>query len=421
MEDDNLVIVCGLGRFGLRVVHYLRQRGARVVVVSDKGTRQDRATQARAMGATLLEGDFRFPEVRAEAGVASAKAVILATSSDIANLETALDVRGENAKVRIVMRLDNDSLASRLHNDFDLDAVLSPAVLAAPSFTRAALEPPAATKERTPNAGPLLPTRLAPRRKRRLRRRRPRAFPALFVTFLAALFGVGVVIFHLSMGISWVDAIYFTATILTTVGFGDYHLKGEPAVIKLFGVVLMFGGVTLIAVLSSFLTNFFLSGAALQLRTEQAARQMKNHIILCGLGSVGFEIAEDILARNLQVVIVDTTPNDAYAQNLSARVPMIVGDATQPDVLRKAGFDRARAVIVALSNDALNLEIGLIAQSLLEESRPSRPLRIVLRCFDPDLARRIHARSDYYTLLSSAELAAPLFVEHALWDGEKAA
>jgi len=330
-------------------------------------------------------------------------------------------VRGENARVRIVMRLDNDSLASRLHNDFDLDAVLSPAVLAAPSFTRAALEPPAPAKEKnlSVSAGPLLPTRLSSRRKRRLRP--PRAFPALFVAFLVALFGVGVLIFHLSLGISWVDAIYFTATILTTVGFGDFHLKEEPAVIKLFGVMLMFGGVTLIAVLSSFLTNFFLSGAALRLRTEQAARQMRNHIILCGLGSVGFEIAEDILGRNLQVVIVDSTPSDAQAQNLSVRVPLIVGDATQPDVLRKAGFDRARAVIVALSNDALNLEIGLIAQSLLEERRPGRPLRIVLRCFDPDLARRIHARSDYYTLLSSAELAAPIFVEHALWNGDKTA
>ena len=57
-------------------------------------------------------------------------------------------------------------------------------------------------------------------------------------------------------------------------------------------------------------------------------------------------------------------------------------------------------------------------RSLVEERRPLRPLRIVLRCFDPDLAHRIHAVSDAYTLLSSAELAAPLFVQQATAGGD---
>jgi predicted transcriptional regulator len=50
----------------------------------------------------------------------------------------------------------------------------------------------------------------------------------------------------------------------------------------------------------------------------------------------------------------------------------------------------------------------------VEEIRPDRPLRLVLRCFDPDLANRVHAISEAYTLLSSAEVAAPIFVREAL-------
>jgi hypothetical protein len=51
---------------------------------------------------------------------------------------------------------------------------------------------------------------------------------------------------------------------------------------------------------------------------------------------------------------------------------------------------------------------------LAEAHRAGRPLRLVLRCFDADLARRIHAVSDNYTLLSEATIAAPAFVKQAL-------
>jgi voltage-gated potassium channel Kch len=95
-------------------------------------------------------------------------------------------------------------------------------------------------------------------------------------------------------------------------------------------------------------------------------------------------------------------------------LPLLIGDATRPDLLVRAGIDRARALIAAASEDAVNLEIGLTAQSVAEQRRPDNPIRLVLRCFDPDLARRIHAVSSAYILLSSAEVAAPIFVEQAL-------
>ncbi len=81
---------------------------------------------------------------------------------------------------------------------------------------------------------------------------------------------------------------------------------------------------------------------------------------------------------------------------------------------RQAGIDRARALVACTSNDALNLEIGLMAQDTVERRRADRPLRLVLRCFDPELARRIHAVSDDYILLSEAQITAPLFVQRAI-------
>jgi len=418
----NHFIVCGLGRFGLRVVELLRAGGRSVVVITDAATRADRKRDAHAFGARIVEGDFRFPDVLQAAGLEQAKSLLLVSSNDGANLETALDARRIAPRLRIVMRLDSDKVAQRLQRDFEIDAVLSPPVLAAAEFARAALDaapplaPGAAASGTMGAAG--LPRRLrhdgpAAARARRLER----PAPALIAVYLLLLFGVAVAVFQNTLGLPLVDAIYFTSTILTTVGFGDYNLQRAPDGVKLFGSVLMFGGVMLIAVLSSFLTNYYLSGAAARLRNDRAIRHLRGHVILCGLGRVGFEVAEDLLARGVRAVVVDATPGDIHWHNLSSRLPLLIGDATRPDLLIRAGIDRARALIAAVSDDAINLEIGLVAQSLVEERRPLRPLRLVLRCFDPELARRIHAVSDAYTLLSSAELAAPLFVQQATAGG----
>ncbi len=401
-ELSDHVVVCGLGRFGLRIVELLREQGVSVVAITSPETREDRRVAALDRGAELITGDFRFPDTREAARLDQARALILATSDDLVNLETALDVRGQHPKLCIIMRHSEERLASRLEQDFDLTHVLVPSLLAAPHFAEAALAPPPEPSKTRHRA-----------RRLRLRRAKQPDLSLLFL-LLCLLFLGGVLIFHQNIGLSYMDAAYFTVTILTTVGFGDFNLQSEPAAVKLFGMVLMFGGVLLLATLSSLLTNYILSGAAQQARAERTIRRYRGHIILCGLGSVGFAIAERLRARNVRVVVIDMTLEDALFRDLATRVPILLGDATRPETLLKAGFRRARAVVAATSSDALNLEIGLMAQTLVEDYRPENPVRLVLRCFDPDLARRIHRVSQNYTLLSSAEIAAPLFVEAAL-------
>jgi voltage-gated potassium channel Kch len=397
------VVVCGLGRFGLRIVQLLREQKIAVVAITSPETREDRRVAALDLGAQLITGDFRFPDTREAGRLESARALILATSDDLINLETALDVRSQHPELCLVMRHSDARLGDRLEHDFDITHVLVPPLLAAPHFAEAALAPP--------------PERLPARARSNTRltlRPAPRTDLSLLMFLLVLLLLGGMLIFHQNLGISYLDAAYFTVTILTTVGFGDFNLHDAAPAMKLFGMLLMFGGLLLLATLSSLLTNYILSGAAQQARAEQMARRYKDHVIICGLGSVGYAIAGDLRARNLRVVVVDMTPDDAYFRDLATRIPILLGDATRPEALLKAGLGRARALIAATSSDALNLEIGLTAQSLIEETRGERPMPLVLRCFDPDLARRIHRVSKNYMLLSSAELAAPIFVEAAL-------
>ncbi|MFM8891482.1 MAG: NAD-binding protein [Planctomycetia bacterium] len=397
------VVVCGLGRFGLQVVEVLRAGGCPVTVVSDERTATGRFERAEAAGARIVRGDFRTASVRAAAGIARSAAVLFTTAADVDNLQAALEIRDEAPTVRVVMRHSQPRLAPRFEADFGIAAALSPANLAADAFVAAALTAPAG-----PATAPRLERGLV------LPRRPVRAeFLAIPLLFLVIYF-VAIVVFHATMGLSWVDAAYFATTVVTTVGFGDINLHQAPAWVKLFGVGLMFGGVLLIAITASLLSVFVLTGTADHLRNEFRARRLRDHVVVCGLGSVGTVVARALYDRGIPVVVIDPEADDELHRETNPRCPVVVGDATRPVILHRAGIERARALVACTSNDALNLEIGLTAQSVAEARRRGRPLRLVLRCFDVDLARRIHAVSDNYTLVSEATIAANVFVQRAL-------
>jgi voltage-gated potassium channel Kch len=392
------IVVCGLGRFGLQVVETLRGCDCPVIVVSDERTTPERIERVRAAGARFVLGDFRSHLVRREADVADAQAVVLTTSVDVDNLEAALEVRGEAPTVRVVMRHSEPRLSRRFEADFGIAAALAPAELAADAFVAAALAgPPAAARARR---GPL-PWRPV------------RGEFVAILLMLVALYAMAIVVFREALGLGWIDAAYFTTTVVTTVGFGDFNLQHAPDWVKLFGILLMFSGVVLVAMLASLLTVFVVTGTADQLRNEWRARWLRDHVVVCGVGSVGTAVARDLQARGARVVVVDPRADDELHRETNPRCPVIVGDATRPVILRRAGIGRASALVACTSNDALNLEIGLTAQSVVESRPAGAPLRLVLRCFDAELARRIHAVSANYTLLSEAKIAAAEFSRRA--------
>jgi voltage-gated potassium channel Kch len=352
------------------------------------------------MGARVVQGDFRIGSVRNKAGLSSAAAVLLTTSNNVANLEVALEVRGDHPEIIVVLRFAEQKLAKRLEQDFGITAVLSPAVLAAGTFVDAALQPTA--KEVSEPTKPI-----------QAGRRRVRYEFLAIPLILLLVYVSAVIVFRTTLKLSWIDAAYFTTSIVTTVGFGDFNLEHAPAWLKLFGIGLMFAGIMLIGIIASLLTLFIVSGKAMELRNEFLALQKRDHVIVCGLGQVGVAITRDLLQQGVPVVAVDPAAIDEDHQELNLQCPLIAGNATKTTILQRAGITKARAIVVCTSNDALNLEIGLTAQTAAEAQR-AHHLRVVMRCFNYDLADRIHRVSDDYILLSEATIAAPLFASAAI-------
>ncbi len=96
---------------------------------------------------------------------------------------------------------------------------------------------------------------------------------------------------------------------------------------------------------------------------ERKISGMRDHVVVCGWGRVGRAIARDLAAMGAETVVVDT---DATRLE-DAPVPTVFGDATDDEVLDRAGLRRARALVAALDTDAGNLFVTLSARALRPE------------------------------------------------------
>ena len=133
------VIVAGLGNVGTRVVGQLHDLGIDVVCV-DKNENAAGAPMARRLGLKVVTGETHREETLVEAGVATCRALVSVTDSDIVNLETALGGRALAEQPRIVVRLYDDDLAERVQKNVSNTISRSVSYLAAPAFAAAMLE-----------------------------------------------------------------------------------------------------------------------------------------------------------------------------------------------------------------------------------------------------------------------------------------
>lgn len=136
---------------------------------------------------------------------------------------------------------------------------------------------------------------------------------------------------------------------------------------------------------------------------------MQNHVILCGLGQVGYRVARELQRFDTEVTVVEMDSAGPFVKTITDEgIPIIFDDARRTEVLLKAGLERASAVIAATNKDLTNVEIALDAR----EVRPD--IRIVLRLFDQSLASKIVNSFDIDAAFSSAALAAPAFASAAV-------
>jgi voltage-gated potassium channel len=233
-------------------------------------------------------------------------------------------------------------------------------------------------------------------------------WPLLF--FAVAIIGGGELFFILSRhaGTSLqnpFEAIYqvLTLTFLQPAGIFPkvWYLEIFYFLMPLIGIITLAHGITDFSIML-----FNRRGRSKEWQVAVASTY-NNHIILVGLGHLGFRVASDLAEMANDVVIVEKNPQaDLVASAKDLDIPVIQDDASREHTLIAAGIRNARAIILCTQNDALNLKIALKARHI----RPS--IQVVLRIFDDDFAQALQEQF-HFIAFSATGMAAPAFAAAA--------
>jgi voltage-gated potassium channel len=164
---------------------------------------------------------------------------------------------------------------------------------------------------------------------------------------------------------SFLDSLYMTVITVGTVGFSEVHPLDPVG--KAFTIGLILAGVASLAFAFGQLVDFILEGHLTNIlevrRMEKRLSELSGHTVVAGLGRVGNVVARSLADEGAPFVVIDS---DADAVRLAADNgwAVVEGDATEEDVLRRAGVEHAAAVITALSGDAQNLFVTISARAL---------------------------------------------------------
>lgn len=225
--------------------------------------------------------------------------------------------------------------------------------------------------------------------------------------------------YHSPLGMSWIDALYFSTETIATVGYGDFSFLHQPTWLRLWGIGLMFAGVTTTAILVAFVADALLSRRLVNSSGRRRVQHLRNHVVVVGLGSFGIRVVSDLTAAGYDVAVIERDESNRFlAQAEQLDVPVIFGDATLRRTLELARLDRARAVAVLTKDDMVNIETGIVLREMLsprvlpEVDRPDVPL--VLRIYDRALGAAVAQRFGFGHVRSTVELAAPWFVGAAM-------
>jgi voltage-gated potassium channel Kch len=143
----------------------------------------------------------------------------------------------------------------------------------------------------------------------------------------------------------------------------------------------------------------------IQLSLGQKQYDYKNHVIVCGLGRLGYCIVEELIKAGEKVIVVQNNADSDKADELRLRgVDVYVGNARSFAVLQDVNVINARGLISVIDNDYLNLEIGLNARSIRSD------LPLVLRIVDEEMAVQLREDLDIHLTLSMSDLADDRFM-----------
>ncbi len=380
MAGRSHTVLCGSDGLAIRVLAELVALDEEIVVVTGD-EHCALAEAAREACVAVVIGDFRRDVTLRRASIGEAAALALLEQDDVANIGVALAAQESNPAVHLVVRMFNIELGRTLEGLFEDCRILSAAALAAPAFADAAIHGQTGQSvrvlgrelevrelaasdprvvvtlmTRTESAEEMLfPTKgervlaLVRRKHDDPGRRRARQMASLRERFVARLGGVAMLfdrrlalllaallvivavssaVFEHYYDLRWIDAV--SGTITTVAGGGDIDLAKASGALKLYGAAITVVGALTVAILFALVTDAIV-GVRLARALGDPPLPSRDHMVVCGLGRIGFRVVERLVQRRIPCIAVEQAEDSRFIASARALgVPVIVADASLP-------------------------------------------------------------------------------------------
>lgn len=337
--------------------------------------------------------DFR--EILESIEIESFEIVYILFEEDNQNLETVIALNTLYPKIPLATALFNEKLIPHLRNAIPNIQIYNPAKISAMEFVEAIYH--AYEIKSKPSSFIQNP--------QFDRFEKPSFLLSTLIGTFFSLLLFSTAYFHYFENLKWLDSFYFVVVTVTSVGYGDFSLLHADDMSKVVGIILMLcSSIFIWLILSLLLDNLFKRKSELALGRKKY--KYKNHIILCGLGRLGYFVAEELINRGEKIIIIEANENSQHLNHFrKQKIDVYIGNAVQHEVLHDVGVEKCKALIAVTHDDYSNLEIALTARSYQEK------IILVLRIFDEAMAESIKLKFDIEHSKSMSYIAAVKFAQ----------
>ncbi len=195
------------------------------------------------------------------------------------------------------------------------------------------------------------------------------------------------------------QVFYFTVITISTVGFAE-TLPGmdEVPYARLWTIILIFSGsgtlLYFVSTFTAFIIESDIQGVIRRRNMQKRIDHLSGHYIVCGAGSTGIHVVEELINTNHTFVVVDRDEENLLrlADRIGTQKFLYVqGDATNDETLVQAGIERAVGVIAALTDDKENVYVTLSARQLASKAGERGDFRIVAKAVDKSATDKLLA------------------------------
>ncbi len=194
---------------------------------------------------------------------------------------------------------------------------------------------------------------------------------AKYLFFLIAIIILFSVVFHLIMlyvedrEFSWLSGLYWTLTVMSTLGFGDITFESDIG--RVFSIVVLMSGVILLLIMLPFTFIRFFYAPWLEAQIHARSPQhvppdTEGHVIICSYESIAPNLIKRLKQLEIPYFVIEGEAS-AAAERLQDEISVIYGNVESASTYRKMLVNKARLVF-ANAADTINTNIILTVREL---------------------------------------------------------